>query len=116
MEVIGICLGFFFAVTIPLTPVFLICGLWMAGFRVGSIVVAVLLALGLSMQITGIGRTFLFGDDWHSYYSYYVAQQCVSFAAGLLTTWYALVILRHMLFSKTMPWADQNNKKPESDS
>lgn len=113
MEVIGICMAFILMVTIPLSPVFLVCGLWMAGFRVGSVVVAVLLALGLLMQITGIGRTYFFGDDW---YSYYIAQQWISFAAGLLTTWYALVILRHMLFSKTMPWADKNNKKPESDS
>ncbi|WP_408601672.1 hypothetical protein [Pseudomonas sp. PLMAX] len=107
MEALGICFILFMAVVIPC------CGLWMAGFRVGSVVVGVMVTLGLAMIITGIGRSFFFKNDW---YAYHLTHQSVTLGGGMFMMWYAVVILRHMLFSETMPWAGEHNKKSEKAS
>lgn len=105
MEVICICLALYSS--------FLVCGLWLAGFRVVGVVVAALLTLQLLMQSMNLGLTYLFKDDLDGYF---LAYELVSLAFGLLTSWYAIVIMGHMVFSKEMPWADKNNTQSESES
>lgn len=62
--------------------------------------VAAFLVLGFAMEFTEVGRS-LFSDNRHVYL---ITSKSMYLAAGLIATCYAILILRHMLFSKTMPW------------
>lgn len=105
--IIGICLMMLFGVGIPC------CGLWLARYRVASILVGTMVTLGLAINFLGMWGICFFLDDS---YIYYLAIQSLTLGGGLILAWYGLVIMRHMLFSKTMPWSNKNNMKPENDS
>lgn len=79
-------------------------GFWMAGYRAWSLMAFAAFAPRIALEMPGQWSIGLWPDEWLSIWL--VTDVMVAFGV-VGTILYSLLIYRHLLFYKTMPWAGQ---------